>query len=473
MKKFFGGKVESAKTDERKEFKTMLEFIKKDESISAILVYSYERFSRSEYAMQLIMDLAKIGVRVLSVLQDVDVTTSAGKFQQTILFAVGNYDNAMRRDKCVRGMVENLLNGYWVGSPPFGYTNLNKKEKAKYHNYVINKDGEILKLGFKYKAEGKLSNMEIVQKMRAMGSTINYKSFVRIISNPFYCGFITHGLIADKVVKGHHPPLVTEALFIKANNVVSTNPHKGIAKKQKNIEIPLKSFLRNELDNVQFTGYLKKGNYYYKTRTGGIAINERADVVNGLFIEELKKYSITSDDIQLIEEQVKQKVYEKLKDETQASTLLKRKITELNEKIEKLEIRFVEEEINKDLFKKYTAQYSLEKEELMTQLHQKEINSSNLEKAIQKAVAIASKPLQIWLSADYDDKQKLQYLMFPEGLLYNKEKRAVRTPRINSLFALISSSARVIGENKKDYSVKSSLDSHLVVSVGIEPTSKV
>ena len=108
----------------------------------------------------------------------------------------------------------------------------------------------------------------------------------------------------------------------------------------------------------------------------------------------------------------------------------------------------------------------------MTQLHRKEINSSNLEKAIQKAVAIASKPLQIWLSADYDDKQKLQYLMFPEGLLYNKEKRAVRTPRINSLFALISSSARVLEENKKDYSVKSSLDSHLVELRRIELLSK-
>ena len=94
---------------------------------------------------------------------------------------------------------------------------------------------------------------------------------------------------------------------------------------------------------------------------------------------------------------------------------------------------------------------------------------SNLEKAIQKAVSIASKPLQIWLSADYDDKQKLQYLMFPEGLLYNKEKRVVRTPRINSLFALISSSARVLEENKKGYLVKSSLNSHFVERTGIEP----
>ena len=53
IKEYFGGSVESAKTDERKEFKRMLDFVKKDNSISAILVYSYERFSRSEYAMQL------------------------------------------------------------------------------------------------------------------------------------------------------------------------------------------------------------------------------------------------------------------------------------------------------------------------------------------------------------------------------------------------------------------------------------
>ncbi len=79
----------------------------------------------------------------------------------------------------------------------------------------------------------------------------------------------------------------------------------------------------------------------------------------------------------------------------------------------------------------------------------------------------------MWRSADYDDKQKLQYLMFPEGLLYNKEKRGVRTPRVNSLFVLIASSVRVLEENNKGYSVRSSLDSHLVASPRIELGSKV
>ena len=47
IKKKYGGTYESAKTDERKEFKKMLADIAKDSSVSAILIYSYDRFSRS------------------------------------------------------------------------------------------------------------------------------------------------------------------------------------------------------------------------------------------------------------------------------------------------------------------------------------------------------------------------------------------------------------------------------------------
>ena len=86
IKCFFGGVVESAKTDERKEFKKMLDYVKKDKTISAILVYSYERFSRSEYAADLSRELGRMGVKVLSVIQEVDVTSAAGKLQQNIFW---------------------------------------------------------------------------------------------------------------------------------------------------------------------------------------------------------------------------------------------------------------------------------------------------------------------------------------------------------------------------------------------------
>ncbi len=466
---FFGGTYESAKTDERKEFKRMLDYVKKNKNISAILVYSYERFSRSENAAILSRELAKIGVKVLSVFQDVDVTSASGQLQQDIFYAFGNYDNVLRRDKSSKGMIENMRNGYWVTHLPFGYTNLNPREKAKNHNYVINKDGEILRLGFKWKAEGKLNNLAIVEKMQKLGSTIKYKSFVRIISNPFYCGYITHGLIPGEIYKGKHPALISEQLFVKANSEANCNPHKGISKKVKIIDIPLKSFVKDETTQRPFTGYIKKGIYYYKTRGIGAAVNERADIVNTLFQNEISKFTLTEKNIKQIELNVNTLLYKKLGEQLNEVTIKKRKLTELHQKLEGLELRFVNGEINSSLFEKYSKIFEEEKKQLTDEIDKSSFNSSNLERAIKKAISIARKPLQLWQSSDYDDKQILQYLIFPDGIWYNKEKKEVRTPRVNVVFSAIASQIRVTEENKNGRLIKNDHHSHLVERTGIEP----
>ena len=55
----------------------------------------------------------------------------------------------------------------------------------------------------------------------------------------------------------------------------------------------------------------------------------------------------------------------------------------------------------------------------------------------------------MWISGGYDKKQKLRYLIFPEGIVYNKEMDRVRTKRANSLFAEIPLPVRDLEENKK------------------------
>ena len=473
IKQLFGGTYESAKNDERKEFKRMIEYVRNDKSISAILVYSYERFSRSENAGYLTQKLETLGVKVLSVFQDVDVTTPSGKLQQNIFYLFGNYDNELRKDKVVKGMIETLRQGYWVATTPWGYTNQKPKYKAREHEYVINKEGEILKNAFKWKAEGKMSNLEIVQKMHQLGSKIKYKSFVGIISNPFYCGYITHSLIPNEIHKGKHPALVSEALFLKANKVVQLNPHKGISKRFKNDELPLKSFARDAFSNSPFTGYMQKGIYYYKTRAKGSAVNIRAQHLNELFIRELETLTIDKKYANTLEEAVRKIVYQKMEDKLKEDVQLKRTISEIREKIEKLEMRLIDGEINKEFYEKYRQKFEAEIAELGEKNPSGLISSSNLEKAIEKGIKIVRNPVQLWLSSDYDDKQKLQYLIYPDGLLYNKQKDIVRTPKVNSVFAAMAGVARVLGENKKGSSGLKSLHSRLVVPTGIEPVSKV
>ncbi len=473
VKMLFGGTFESAKSDERKEFNRMLSYVKKDKSITAILVYSYERFSRSENAGGLTRTLGALGVKVLSVYQEVDVTTPSGKLQQNIFYLFGNYDNEMRKDKVVKGMVENLRQGYWVATTPFGYTNTKPKYKAREHAYVINNDGELLKHAFKWKAEGEMNNLEIVQRLQTMGSKIEYKSFVRIISNPFYCGFITHSLIPGEIFQGHHPALVSENLFLKANRVVSQNPRKGISKKSKIEELSLKSFAKDESSLSPFTGYIQKGIYYYKTRDKGSAVNVRAEHLNSLFSLELDKIKFKSSYEKKLSEIISEKLTLKLADKTKEQSFVKRKLTDTKKQLERLELRFINGEIDKPLFEKYRQKFDSDIQELNDQDANSPISSSNLEKAINRGLQISKNARQLWLSSDYDDKKKLQYLIYPEGIMYNKQKDQVRTPRINSLFIEIVGVAKVLEEKENGSFNKKSLNSHWVVPTGIEPVSKV
>ena len=110
----FGGTYESAKNDERKEFNKMLSYVKKSkEKISYIIVYSVDRFSRSgANAIYLKEQLRQQGVHILAVSQPSDTATPSGSLQQNIQFIFSEYDNQLRREKCMSGVKEALLRGY-------------------------------------------------------------------------------------------------------------------------------------------------------------------------------------------------------------------------------------------------------------------------------------------------------------------------------------------------------------------------
>ncbi len=101
-------------------FNRMLTFVKRSKNVNYVIVYSYERFSRSGINGASIADdlLKKYGVITLATTQELDPTTPSGSFQQKILFLFGQMDNELRRDKVVTGMKELLLKGYWLWVPP-------------------------------------------------------------------------------------------------------------------------------------------------------------------------------------------------------------------------------------------------------------------------------------------------------------------------------------------------------------------
>ncbi len=275
----FGGTYESAENDERKEFKSMIDFVKKSkQSISYILVYSLERFSRNDNSIWLSGELRKLGIEIVSVTQPIDTSSASGQMQQKMLFLFGEFDNQLRKQKCTAGIKEMLFRGDWPTMPPLGYDSIRSNGRRK---IVVNVKGKLLRQAFEWKAQEGLSNESIRIRLSQRGLKLNHQRISEIFRNPFYCGLMAHNMLEGKVVEGNHEKLVSRDLFLKVNGLLDNNAH-GYNLVETNNNIPLKRFLFCDECGKPMRGYLvkKKNIHYYKCNTIGCGNNKNAEILN-------------------------------------------------------------------------------------------------------------------------------------------------------------------------------------------------
>ncbi len=467
IKNKYGGTYESAKTDERKEFKRMLSDIAKDKSVSAILIYSYDRFSRSgANGIFLLENLKKLGVKIIAVTQEVDSFTPTGSFQENLYMLLSKLDNDMRRDKSISGTKSMIKKGFWPYATPRGYTNTVKYATADKHIYIVNDEGKMLRRAFEWKASGKLSNQQIIDKLALKGLTVTLRYIAWIFANPFYCGYVYSSLLPGELIPGKHPALINDDTFLKANNISKQNAISGVPKKLNVDELPLKVFVRDMFSNSPFTGYQnkKKKLFYYKTRDAGTNINISAKKLNSHFEKLLQSFEYDNSSREKLKTILNQKLSKYFDDNKVDEVVNKKRVTELQNNIDKMEERFVLNEITKEQYDKFSSKYRDELAQLKKETKTYADMSSNLEKAVEKGLNIAENISQLWISSDYYEKQQLQYLLFPEGMLYDKKNDRVRTIRVNTLFREIAVQARVLAETKNDNPF---LDCHFGSNVGM------
>jgi site-specific DNA recombinase len=445
----FGGTYESAENDERKEFIAMLSFVKKSkEKVSYILVYSLERFSRNDNSIWLSGELRKLGIEIVSVTQPIDTSSASGQMQQKMLFLFGEFDNQLRKQKCTAGIKEMLFRGDWPTMPPLGFDIVRANGVRK---IVVNKKGELLKLAFDLKDRYNLSNEAIRQKLSEKGLKLNHQRISEIFRNPFYCGLMAHKMLEGRVIDGNQEKLVTTAVFLKVNGILDKNAH-GYSLNEENEAIPLKRFTKCAECSKPLTGYLmrKKNIYYYKCKTLGCCNNKNAKALNQSFHRLLENFSLNLDHnfLKLVRQQAVATFNKLYKGEEEAYVTLTNQYKELKKKIDRLEERYIEEEINSDLYQKFSVKLKAEKDELERKILNASKKSSNLGDCIDISLDLASKLADKWASSDYLTKQKIQTMVFPEGITFSKKRDEVRTPRINFVFSYIAYFQQIISNKK-------------------------
>ena len=431
IKKQFGGTHESAKT-EGQLYRKMIAEVAKDIDINIILVYSFDRFSRA--GNEAIMTKAYLktkGVYVISATQQTDPDSAAGEFMENILFLFNQFENSLRRDKAVTGMIACLLRGEWYNKAPLGYDH---EKVGKTHVLTVNDTGRILKKAFLWKANEGMGDIEIVERLALEGLQIDRKHLNKILHNPFYCGKITHNLLGEEVIEGKHEKLIDEAIFNKIQGIT----HAGYEHQEETEPFPLKRHVRCSDCGGYLTGYTVKSRNrdYYKCNKRGCRSNHSTEKLHQMYCALLNTYSIPKPLIPILIKVLHKVFREYNRERSDTRTLLLKNKSEIEHKQETLKIRHGLGEIDKDVYNATSAHLNNQLTQIHNALQEAERDLSNEKKYIADVIAMSCKLGTLWQEGDFRTRQKLQNLVYPDGILYDKHLGSYRTENENEVFRI-------------------------------------
>ena len=355
------------KPDNRPVFVEMIKMLEQGKA-DGIICWKLDRLSRNPVDSGKIQWLSQQGIIK-------DIQTAERRYLPDDNALVYNVESGMAnqyiRDlskNVKRGNKTKLEKGGWPGVAPIGYLNdkLNKtiivdEERAPY----------ILKVFELYATGGysvmDISNILYEEGFRSLTGHKIYKSKIhKILSNPFYCGFmVRHG----KYYQGRHEPEVPQQLFEKVQDALFRRIH---SKKQK-LDFPLRGYLKCGGCGCAFTASRKKGHDYYYCTNGRGRCEEHRSYMRSESVEAI--VATLLDDIRFDEELIEM-VYQARKEkgvrdevyqETSRETLSK-KLESLAGRESKLLDVYLAEHITSDAYEAKMKEIHNEREMINSQL---------------------------------------------------------------------------------------------------------
>ncbi len=485
----FGGTYESAKDDfTREEFNKLITGIRKaKEKPFAILVYKINRFSRSgSGGITVVHELINnYGVHLIETISGKSTMTDRGYLEIVDLLRKAKEDNLDRLDVTIPGMRKILTNGYKLGSTPRGYDHYGPKVRnlkfiSSTQQIVVNHEGKMLKHAWILKKMGTPDYL-IRKDLETKGIKMSKQALSKMWRNPFYCGVLINSLI-DGPVKGNWEPLVSEVDFKFINKVLDENGKSGYNQVKFDENRPLQNYLFCAECGGKMTGYKtsKKNIHYYKCQTNGCsckdlnALTGRRTMKKGLnllFEELLDRITLKEELIPLFKKQIhtiflnseahKQDVINKIDFDIKHIESLKRSI----------EDKYIQDSIDTELYQRKKGEFNGKLEVLYQNREKLMVDLSNLEIKVEKSVEILGNISKIWTSGSIKVKQKIQNLIFPDGIFISPKNREYRTSNIQVIFQLILDLTRDSEGQKKDSPIILTDESSLVAGTGLEPVT--
>lgn len=428
----------SAKSAERAEFLRAIEFCRKNKGkIGAFVVAKVDRFARNTedhfYVRKMLVDY---GATLHSVSEPIG-NNPAEKFIETVLAGSAEFDNAIRTQRCVDGMMSRISQGINPFKPPIGYDCPHTKKRGEKKNEPDKPNEEIFPIiqkGLKEFATGVYSQVEMVGFFDKLGlSKIRGKKtrpqmVSRIFSKylKFYAGILVNPWTNEEV-QGIHKPMINKDEYYKIQLILSGKANK-VKHSRSNPNFPLKQLVKCGHCGMPLTGSFSHGNGgkypYYHCRNKdcemyGKGIGKK--IMEADFEKCLKKITPKKEFLELFKATVLDLWDEKSLDFKAEAQKYKNQLTVLEEKRKRIF------EMRED--GSYTAEeFKERKEEMENQIMATKISLSetrieqfDVEGILAYANNFISNIERQWLDLS-TSRLRFQKMIFPNGISYIRGK---------------------------------------------------
>ncbi len=199
--------------------------------IDVVVVYKIDRLSRSLLDfLQMIKMFDSNGVSFVSVTQQINTSTPAGKLMINMLMSFAEYEREVTGERIRDKIAASKRKGMWMGGvTPLGYD-------AKDRKLIVNEpEADIVRQIFadfirhesmttivqQLQRKGICGKSWISRRGKAVQGTLLDKGNVyRILNNPIYIGKIKH---KQEIHEGEHQPIISQDIWDKAQSLMDKN----------------------------------------------------------------------------------------------------------------------------------------------------------------------------------------------------------------------------------------------------------
>ena len=436
-------------TFDRPDYIALEKFIKKHKGEAQFLVVlDHDRFSRNlpEALMKIEYLEKKHGIKVLATNEPIDLDTSDPMvfMQRAFKYLMANHELATIRRRAKMGIRHAQLSGRFVHGAPFGYKN-STDAGGKPLLLIDESRAFIIQKIYRDYLNG-MPHYIIFKEAKKLGFTLtSTDAIMRVLTNATYAGLIKVAATErepEKIVKGVHEPIIREEVYWRVQGLLNKN--KRVEKMQPKEEFPLRGVLKCMCGTGMTAGFSKGKKYYYLYYRciKHSNINIPGKVVHERLQELLRALSFTAEQVNHISIAARTGLSDAMAVGEKQAQVKKVQLKDLQAKMDRLEERYVNEEIELGTYQKYQNKFRIDRALLTEEItHLNTSVEGRLERQLSLLPYLTNVPV-IYEKANLNQQHAFLKGVFKHGLAF--KEGAFRTPWVSPVFH-----HNLLGINKK------------------------